>query len=77
MIMVSLTVFKNTHNRQSRSECGCINSQNWLIMDIHDWLIMNIHDSIVGIHKTVMDIRNFIFTILNYHVYIHKIFNHR
>ena len=65
--MVSLTVFKNTHNRQK--SVRNVDVQPKLIMDIHDWLIMNIHVSIVGIHKTVMDIRNLIFTILNYHVY--------
>ena len=31
-------------------------SQKRLIMDT--WLIMNIHDSIVGIHNSVMDIRD-------------------
>ena len=53
---------------KSRSEMWMY-GQPKLIMDIHDWLIMNIHDSIVGIHKTVMDIRNLIFTILNFRVY--------
>ena len=36
----------------------------------YPWLIMNIHDSIVGIHISVMDIRNLIFIFLNYHVSI-------
>ena len=48
---------------------GCMESQNRVIMDIHDWL-WNIHDSIVGIHNSViMDIRNLTFTFLSYDVY--------
>ena len=69
--MVSLTVFQNTHNRQKsvRNVDVWTAKIDWLWISMIDWLIMNIHDSIVGIHKTVMDIRNLIFTILNYHVY--------
>ena len=69
--MVSLTVFKNTHNRQKsvRNVDVWTAKIDWLWISMIDWLIMNIHDSIVGIHKTVMDIHNLIFTILNYHVY--------
>ena len=66
--MISLTVFKNTHNRQKSVRIVDVWTAK-LIDYGYPWLIMNIRDSIVGIHKAVMDIRNLIFTILNYHVY--------